>query len=57
MTNPTQLPVWQQLSAHYQEIVPLHMRDLFDQDEKRFNKYSLKLGDLLLDYSKHRINA
>ena len=55
MTNPTQLPVWQQLSAHYQEIFPLHMRDLFAQDEKRFEKYSLKLGDLLLDYSKHRI--
>lgn len=56
MTNPTKLPVWQQLNTHYQEIAPLHMRDLFAQDEKRFEKFSLQLDDLLLDYSKHRIN-
>jgi len=56
MTNPTKLPVWQQLNTHYQEIAPLHMRDLFAQDEKRFEKFSLQLDDLLLDYSKHRIS-
>lgn len=55
MTNPIKLPVWQQLNTHYQEIFPLHMRDLFAQDEKRFDKFSLQLDDLLLDYSKHRI--
>lgn len=55
MTVPTKLPVWQQLNTHYKEVFPLHMRDLFAQDEKRFDKYSLQLGDLLLDYSKHRI--
>jgi len=31
------------------------MRDLFAQDEKRFAKLSLKVGDILFDYSKHRI--
>jgi glucose-6-phosphate isomerase len=31
------------------------MRDLFGADPKRFEKFSLKFGDLLLDYSKHRI--
>ena len=55
MTNPTTLPVWQQLIQHQHEIFPLHMRDLFAQDPSRFDKFSLKLGDLLLDYSKHRI--
>jgi len=31
------------------------MRDLFAQDSDRFAKFSLRLGDLLLDYSKNRI--
>jgi len=32
------------------------MRDLFDKDGSRFEKYSLKLNDILYDYSKNRIN-
>lgn len=55
MTNPTTFPVWQQLIDHQHEVFPLHMCDLFAQDENRFNKFSLKCGDLLFDYSKHRI--
>ena len=31
------------------------MRDLFRDDPQRFARYSLQLGDLLLDYSKNRI--
>lgn len=31
------------------------MRDLFAQDAKRFDKFSLKFADILFDYSKHRI--
>ncbi len=31
------------------------MRDLFDQDPQRFDKFSLTFHDLLFDYSKHRI--
>ncbi|HWU35589.1 MAG TPA: glucose-6-phosphate isomerase [Methylovorus sp.] len=57
MSNPTNLPVWQQLQRHFQDIFPLQMRDMFAQDDKRFEKFSLQLGDLLLDYSKHRITA
>ncbi|MCB5206421.1 glucose-6-phosphate isomerase [Methylovorus mays] len=57
MSNPTNLPVWQQLQRHFQDIFPLQMRDMFAQDDQRFEKFSLQLGDLLLDYSKHRINA
>lgn len=55
MNNPTELPVWQQLVAHQEKIFPLHMRDMFAEDEQRFEKFSLAFGDLLLDYSKHRI--
>ena len=50
MNNPTELPVWQALIAHQQQIFPLHMRDMFAQDENRFAKFSLTVDDLLLDY-------
>jgi len=33
----------------------LHMRDLFANDPKRFEKYSFHLDDILFDFSKHRI--
>lgn len=33
----------------------VHMRDLFAQDPRRFNKFSLRLNDILFDYSKNRI--
>jgi glucose-6-phosphate isomerase len=55
MTNPTQFPVWQALVEHQKEIFPLHMRDMFDQEPDRFSRYSLRVGDMLLDYSKNRI--
>jgi len=55
MTSLTNYPVWDKLCAHQKTIVPMHMRDLFAADPKRFEKYSLKFADLLFDYSKHRI--
>jgi glucose-6-phosphate isomerase len=55
MSQLTQLPAWQALAAHYQEIKDVPMRDLFARDPKRFERFSVKFGDLLLDYSKNRI--
>ncbi len=55
MATLTQYPVWQQLCEHQKAIANTHMRDLFAQDANRFNAFHLKFGDLLLDYSKHRI--
>jgi glucose-6-phosphate isomerase len=55
MINHTISATWQQLQEHHQEIFPLHMRDLFAQDNQRFNKYSLQFKDVLLDYSKNRM--
>lgn len=56
MTNPTNSPAWQALNEHFQEIFPLQMRDMFAEDPKRFDKFSLKFNDFLLDYSKQRIS-
>jgi len=33
------------------------MRDLFEEDHKRFEKFSIQLGDILFDYSKNRITS
>lgn len=55
MTSLTQHPVWNALCAHQQSVMALHMRDLFANDPKRFEKFSLQFGGLLVDYSKHRI--
>ncbi len=55
MASVTNLPAWQALQKHQQAIAPLHMRNLFAQDPHRFEKFSLRFGDILFDYSKNRI--
>ena len=55
MTTLTQFPVWQKLCAHQQSNASIHMRDMFENDSRRFDKFSLNFSDLLFDYSKHRI--
>ncbi len=55
MARLTEHPSWEILCKHQKTIATLHMRQLFESDPKRFDKFSLKLDDLLLDYSKHRV--
>ncbi len=50
-----ELPAWKALSAHWLDVRDLHMRDLFDADSTRFEKFSVKFNDILLDFSKNRI--
>ncbi len=51
----TTLPAWRALAAHAEAMRDIHMRDLFHRDPGRFQRFSLRLGDFLLDYSKNRI--
>lgn len=53
----TARPAWAALADHAQSLRAVAMRDLFAADPGRFARFSLRLGDLLFDYSKHRINA
>ncbi len=55
MPSPAQTAVWQSLKEERLAWNDLHVRDLFAQDEKRFERFSLQLDDLLLDYSKNLI--
>ena len=57
MSKLTESPQWQALANHYQETHTQHMRDLFNDDPQRFETFSLRLGDILFDYSKNRITA
>lgn len=43
------------LAAHFQAIRDTHLRELFAQDPARFERFSLRVGGILLDYSKNRI--
>ena len=56
MSKLTKLNSWLALADHYGQIKDVHMRDMFADDEARFDKYSLKLNDILYDFSKNRIN-
>lgn len=51
------LPVWQALQAHHQQVETQKMRDWFAQDPQRFERFSLRFGGLLFDYSKNRITT
>jgi len=47
---------WQDLKKHFDDIKNVQMRDLFKDDEQRFEKFHLALDDFLFDFSKNRIN-
>ena len=48
MSLLTALPAWKALKEHHHEVASLHMLDLFVRDPKRFERFSLRLGDVLL---------
>ena len=57
MTTLTASPAWQALRVHAGTMRGLHLRELFAQDPERFARFSLRLDDLLLDYSKNRVTG
>ncbi|MEY3432816.1 MAG: Glucose-6-phosphate isomerase [Bacteroidota bacterium] len=54
--NPSSTPSWNKLTFHAKEMSHVHMKDLFQQDPRRFQKFSVQRGDLLFDYSKNIIS-
>ena len=47
---------WKKVAAHYKHFKDVEMRDLFDDDKKRAEKFTINLDNLILDYSKNRIS-
>lgn len=57
MSTLTASSAWQALAQHRERMAGVHMRDLFAQDLQRFERFSLRFGDILFDYSKNRITG
>ncbi|MBY0440743.1 MAG: glucose-6-phosphate isomerase [Mycobacteriaceae bacterium] len=46
---------WNALRKHHDQIEGVHLRQLFTEDPSRGRDLTLAVGDLYIDYSKHRI--
>ena len=53
----TQRPAWAKLAEHCKKLSGLQLRQLFAEDPKRAERFTLEAVGLYFDYSKHRINA
>ena len=56
MSQLTQSPAWRALQQHRLSLQNFSLREAFANDAQRFSRYSLKLDDFLLDYSKNLID-
>ncbi len=54
--NFTETASYKYLVDHYIDLNTHSLKDLFAEDAERFEKFSIHFGDILLDYSKNRIN-
>ncbi|MBU3686338.1 MAG: glucose-6-phosphate isomerase [Mycobacterium sp.] len=48
-------PAWDALRRHHDQIATKHLREFFDEDPARGSELTLTVGDLYIDYSKHRV--
>ncbi|MEU9797139.1 glucose-6-phosphate isomerase [Streptomyces sparsogenes] len=58
MSDPARLdrlPEWTALAKHRDELAGVRLRELFEADPGRADRYALRVGDLYLDYSKHLV--
>ncbi|MFI5139762.1 MAG: glucose-6-phosphate isomerase [Sphingobacteriales bacterium] len=55
-TDFTTTKAYKYLTDHYIDIVSQSLKELFETDDQRFKKFSLQFEDILLDYSKNRID-
>ncbi len=53
--NPVKTKSWKNLSEHYRKMKNIQMKDLFNKDQNRFDKFSIKFNDILIDFSKNII--
>lgn len=51
----TATPAWEALSRHHDDVAATDLRSLFAEDPARGTELALTVGDLYIDYSKHRV--
>jgi len=54
--NPTTTDAWKALEAYFRTFKGTTMKTLFANDPQRFEKYSLKFEDTLVDFSKNIVD-
>ncbi|MBL1106249.1 glucose-6-phosphate isomerase [Streptomyces sp. 5-8] len=54
-TRLNQTPEWTALAKHREELADARLRELFAADPARGTGYTLRVGDLYIDYSKHLV--
>ncbi|MGW6869529.1 glucose-6-phosphate isomerase [Streptomyces sp. NPDC054901] len=54
-TRLNRTPEWSALGKHRDELGQTHLRELFETDPDRGTNYTLRVGDLYIDYSKHLV--
>ena len=54
--NPLKTKSWKELKNHFNKIKSTSISDLFVNDPNRFKNFSINFGNLLLDFSRNRIN-
>jgi glucose-6-phosphate isomerase len=52
-----QLAAYKKLKTHHKTISQKHLKSFFEEDADRHKKFSIRFGDILLDYSKNRITT
>src|SRR5579872_5189857 len=50
-------PAWNALKANFDQIKDRHLREMFRDDPKRGETFTLDLPGIYLDYSKNRIDS
>ncbi|WP_298116401.1 glucose-6-phosphate isomerase [Flavobacterium sp.] len=55
-TNPTSTSVWQKLQNHFSKMQNNSIKEMFENDATRAEKFHIKWNDFLVDYSKNNIN-
>jgi len=60
-TETAQIPditassAWNALQRHHDQIATKHLREFFSEDPARGSELTVSVGDLYIDYSKHRV--
>src|SRR5688572_14561493 len=54
-TKPDNTQAWKNLQAHYGEAKTWQLKELFKNNPDRFEQFSIRQGDILVDYSKNII--
>ncbi|WP_196258358.1 glucose-6-phosphate isomerase [Pelagibacterium limicola] len=57
MSNKARKAAFADLAKHKKRLTGTTMREMFAADAQRFSRLSVRLGDILFDYSKNRIDT